>query len=334
MIAAGCMFLLLIDSLKFNGQAQKKEFFLLLIDILVILLCAQIIIGVIAFFFPGMEKYLSIFYSKNIDVSEIEFYKRTTEINASRIRTPVLTVESLGEYIAMFFPFLIYKLTNKFNIIYLICSFIICVGLIMCATRSGVVLSFMGIFCYVVYIEKSFKKKTIAFALMSIIIFIIFYFQIGTNVLTERFMEAYYSYSTGQDFLEVSNRSFFVSNFGYFLETLSFFGNGLVSPLIYDVIFVDFHNLFMTIFFRYGIIGGIIYFILPISLIIQLLRKIKKFSEEKLYKVIFLSILIFFINECKFEFTRNNNGVLLIWITFAVFYFFIKDDFTKKDFKN
>ncbi|MDY0361370.1 MAG: hypothetical protein RBR08_07950 [Desulforegulaceae bacterium] len=333
LVASGGMFLLFTDALKFNDFTEKKEFFLKLIDFILLLLSIQIVIGIVVFFFPGTEKYLYIFYSKNVDISEVEFYTRTLEINASRIRTPLLSPEGLGEYIAVLFPFLIYRLTNKFSLFYLACSFIICIGLIMCATRSGIVLSLFGILCYVFIIEKSFKRKTITFMVISLIVFVIFYFQIGTNVITERFMEAYYSYSTGQDFLEVSNRSFFVSNFKYFLETLSFFGNGLVSPIIYGVIFVDFHNLFMTIFFRYGIIGGIIYFILPISLILQLLKKIKKFPEEKLYSVILLSILIFFINECKFEFTRKNNYVLLIWITFSFFYLLVKDNFPKKEVK-
>jgi len=142
----------------------------------------------------------------------------------------------------------------------------------------------------------------------------------------QRFSSAYDQYAAGSDPLSISNRSFFRENFGFFLERLSLFGNGLVSPLYYKVLTIDFHNLYLTIFFQYGVIGGILYFLLPVLLVRQIWQNVKSMRYEKLDKIMLLSIVLFFLNEFKFEFTRNLNGVLVVWIVFSLYFLFSKSD--------
>jgi len=99
---------------------------------------------------------------------------------------------------------------------------------------------------------------------------------------------------------------------------------GLVSPLNYKIISIDFHNLYLTIFFQYGIIGAILYFSFPALLIKRIWSYRKKHNNEKIYDVLLLSIGIFLINEFKFEFTRQADGVLIIWIVFSLYFFLSK----------
>ena len=328
MLTACCLFLLLIDSLKFPDYDETKKFFIEVMDLIVFLTCIQIIIGIVVYYIPDTERFLKIFYSVNI--TDFQFYGRSVDINDKRLHTIVLPVESLGEYIAILFPYVMYRLSDKVNISFMAYLVILCMGLMLCGTRSGLLLSGFAIAAYLFIIETSLKKRFLTLVIFLSIISLVLYFGIGVHLVVGRFSEAYGAYVSGNDLLAVTNRSFFKTNVEYFINKLSFFGNGLVSPLIYGFLHIDFHNLYQTIIFQYGMIGSVFYFALPASLIRLALIKRKKFPQEKLYTVILLSVSIFLINECKYEFTRKINGILIIWITFSMYYLFSKNIQCKK----
>ncbi|MFP7754059.1 O-antigen ligase family protein [Thermodesulfobacteriota bacterium B35] len=320
-------FLLLIDSLYFKSEEEKEKYFIQLINLIIFLTCVQILMGAIVYYFPDVGTYLRIFNPEN---DKKILITTITDENIKRLRTIVLTVESLGEFVAVLMPYVLYRLiAKKINILYIIYLLVLCAGLVLSATRSGMVLSLFSASIYLLFIEKSLKKKIFLFSAFLLVGLVIFYFDIGVSTTSKRFLEAYYSYETGGTALEVANRSFFKNNLAYLFDTISFFGNGLVSPLKYGTLSVDFHNLFMTILFRYGIVGFVLYFSLPAILFKKTYDKYKLSPNKKINKVILLSIIIFFINECKFEYTRKPYGVLIIWILFSAYFLLIKNVNTK-----
>ncbi len=316
-------FLLIIDSIDFINKEEKEKYFTQLMDLIIFLTCVQVIIGAIVYYVPDAGTYLSIFYSENNE----QFLVTTITVkNIARLRTIVLTVESLGEFVSVLMPYILYRLTaKKFSPVYIVYMLILCSGLMLSATRSGMILTCFSIVVYLVFIETSLKKKISLIFSTVVVLLIIFYFNVGVSTSSERFLMAYDNYMAGGTVLDVANRSFFKDNLGFLFDTISLFGNGLVSPLMYGILYIDFHNLFMTILFRYGVVGFIIYFSFPAILIKQTFAQYKLFSTEKIYKVILLSIFIFFVNECQFEYTRQLSGVLIIWQLFSVYFLLVKN---------
>ena len=320
-------FLLLLDSLEFDNVSERKRFFHLLMDLIIFLLCLQIALGIVVYFFPQAGKYFSIFYSKN---STNYLAAAMVDGNIARLRTIVFTPEGLGEIIAMLLPYALYRLSTYRSLIFLICCTILGCGMMLSVTRSGIVLSCVAVAFYLVFIEKSFSMRfTVATAFL-MVTGIVISFDLGTSAVVQRFSSAFDQYAAGGDALTISNRVFFRENFQFFLDHLSIFGNGLVSPLYYKILTYDFHNLYLTIFFQYGLIGGLFYFLLPILLARKIWQNLRSGRDEKLDKIMLLSMGIFFINEFKFEFTRNLNGVLIIWMIFSLYFLFSKDHFTSQ----
>ena len=327
MLLSCCSFLLLLDSLEFDDFPEKKKFFLRLMDIIILLLCLQIVLGTIVYFFPQTGKYFSIFYSKN---STSYLAAAVVDGNIARLRTVVFTPEGLGEIIAMVLPYALYRLSTNRSLIFLMCCIVLGCGMMLSVTRSGIVLSCAAVAFYLVFIEKSVRMRfTVATAFL-MVTGIVISFDLGTSAVIQRFSSAFDQYAAGGDALTISNRGFFRENFQFFLDRLSIFGNGLVSPLYYKILSFDFHNLYLTIFFQYGLGGGLFYFLLPFLLARKIWQNLRSGRDEKLDKIMLLSMGIFFINEFKFEFTRNLNGVLIIWMIFSLYFLFSKDHFTSQ----
>ena len=127
----------------------------------------------------------------------------------------------------------------------------------------------------------------------------------------------------GAGFTSIINRNFtFTGGLSYLGSTLSFLGNGLVSPSVYKTFELHFHNLLFTIIFQYGILGAIFYFYFFINIFVKLFKtSFKEASEYRyLYMSLFFSFSIFLINELKFEFNRSAPYHLLCWLMFSIYF--------------
>lgn len=313
MVAAG-MFYFLVDNMDY-GKKEKDDVFNELITLFLIMVAVQILFSISCMYFPQLNYIAYKFIHARTGWA---WYNGSMAMYEFRLQTLVFPAESLGEIIAVVSPLIFYRLIGQTKILDLVCLTVLLAGLYYAGTRSGALL-FAVSFFIVLFLTKGFSLKTFIFVIVTIGSITLLYYKVGGGVLFQRLVESYNGYQSGESLLEVSNRSFFTENVGFFLDKLSFFGNGLVSPLKYHEIRFDFHNLYMTLVFRYGVIGGLVYLSLPLMLLIGLLKRYNSSGKCKKYLIISLSILIFFINECKYEFTRKDGYVLIIWILFSIY---------------
>jgi len=243
-----------------------------------------------------------------------------------RIRTISMPTEAVGEYCAMLVPYACYRIADSRKSFYAPALIILMMGIALSGTRSGIILSFLGILTYYVLVEKNKQIKILHLSIIGAVILFLIAYSIGTSVIISRFFITYNEYYSGSDFGTIVNRKFlFEENWKFFLNSLSFFGNGMISPVAGGYLLIDFHNIYLTIIYQFGMIGSIFYFSLPFFLLKSLLKTLKKCGEQlKFTKVCTISFLIFLINEMKFEFTRKLDYVMIVWILLSIYYLHTK----------
>lgn len=334
LLGASLIFLIFISSLTFTDNKEKHSYVIKWMDIILICTCFQLILGIMVFYFPETGIWFKFFYSSHqtsgIRIADIES-------GLPRLQSIVLSPESIGEFCAMLIPYACYRWSSDRNLRFLLATLILLLAIFLSGTRSGVILSFFGLLGYYLFIEKSIQRKSIQISILAGAIITALLFHIGTSTITSRFLVSYEQYLAGADAATVLNRKFlFEQNWTFFIDTLSFFGNGLISPVSSGFLRIDFHNIYMTIIYRYGIIGAAFYFCFPFFLMLSQLKAIRNFKTDIqqliLTKVCLLSFLIFIINEMKYEFTRKPDYVLIVWILFSVYYLQSKYFHSKSDF--
>lgn len=323
------LFLLLLDSITFRNDEEKHFYIIRWVDLIIFCMCIQILFGALVYYFPNTGGWFKIFFSAS---NETGLQSTITENNLIRLRTFSLPTEAVGEFCAMLIPYAAYRLTFQKSWPYIPGILILLAGVALSGTRSAAILSILAIFAYYGFVEKSIKIRLLHLSILIATITMLVIFEIGTSTIITRFSSTYEVYATGADMGTVLNRKFlFKENWIFFYKNLSFFGNGLVSPVAARYLFVDFHNIYLTIVYQFGIIGSVFYFMLPLTLLTSLFKVLQKHGEQtKLTKVYIISLLIFLINETKFEFTRKNDYVLIVWILLSIFYLHTKQ-FSKKE---
>jgi hypothetical protein len=99
------------------------------------------------------------------------------------------------------------------------------------------------------------------------------------------------------------------------LQTLSPFGRGMVTPF-------NFHDLYLTILFKLGIVGASIFFGFFLYMTKSILFAMKKavdIRRKVLLRACFISFTVLLINEVKFDFNRGSSYQQIIWAVFAVY---------------
>lgn len=318
-LTASILLFLLIMQIDFKDEIDKTKFIHNIMELIIVLMAIQIFIGTLIYYIPDTGRLFKIFLTREKTGIEFEAIK-----NVVRFRSIILNPEITGEIVAVLMPFGLYSLFNENKKRYIFYIVVLTLGLIFSVTRSGLILYFASILLYFIYFNVGFAKKfKLLLIILSIASFFIFLFPSLLDPFFIRLKETSRLMQEGADFTRIINRhSTFTGGLSYLGSTLSFLGNGLVSPSVYRVFELHFHNLFFTIIFQYGILGAIFYFYFFIKIFIKLFKtSFKETSEYRyLYMSLFFSYCIFIINEMKFEFNREAPYHLLCWLLFSLYF--------------
>jgi hypothetical protein len=298
-----------------NSHSQSElynEHIEKLLTLFLFLVSIHILISVSIKYLPALGSIFKIFLGRTSDTLEI--YRRN---NLERISSFVISYEEYGEILASLLPIALYKYFKYRSLLWLVCIILLSVGEIFSVTRSGIILFIIaGAVTFLYHIKERLFKVTI----LSYIFFTLFlsFFILNPHFfsdVTYRFANSVEAYKSGLSLVEIINRDdVFLDAWNQTISNISFFGNG-VSPF-------HFHNLFLTTFYEKGVIGACIFFSV---LFYPMIRLIKSFSSDTSINKAFifsciLSMVLFFSNELKFEFTRHSSYQQICWGLFATYY--------------
>jgi hypothetical protein len=300
------------DSLKTNSGSRADHIEKLL-SLLLLLISVHILISICLKIFPNIAPVFNIFYERNVS-DVLEFSKGQT-FDIERAWTFVMTPESYGEILAVLSPIVVYKMFRFRTSIWFSCLLLFGCGQILSVTRSGILLFVFAVnFSLLYHLKKKFAK-TIAcsfFLLTVLSVIIIYHPSLFENVIF-RFGEAAQTYKQSGNFLSTINRSgVFEPAYLLTMSKLSLFGNGL-TPF-------HFHNLFFTTLHEKGIVGAVFFFVVLLYPAVHLIKDLMTTTDNKvLILSCLLSIVIFLINETKFEFTRQASYQQICWAVLGTY---------------
>tara|TARA_B100002019_G_C21229938_1_gene579524 strand:- start:332 stop:1138 length:807 start_codon:yes stop_codon:yes gene_type:complete len=236
---------------------------------------------------------------------------------------------TLAIYLALLFPFLIFELSKKFNLINAYSIFIIAISIFYIFSRSALILTFVGLMLCIISFER--RLSVTAIFVSFAIFFSIWFFEITPKKYNEMKMQTNIEYfnSYSYDPNESLNKSFSTDSarFKYLKNSYEgfiekpIFGHGVASFRRDNPVFADdgsllrhpvTHNDFAQIIYELGLIGliiflGMLYFNLK-SLSINMQK-----TENKIMAIQLL-VLILAINSI------NLIDHILFWFIMAITY--------------
>jgi uncharacterized membrane protein (DUF373 family) len=303
-----------IINIKISDQKKVIE---RLFSIFLILIAVHILITIAIQFIPQFDPLFKIFSSRDLETLMINSFGKNDII--SRMNSFVFGQESFGEIIGSLVPIVVYKLYKKRQPIWIIIYIIFATGVLLSATRSGIIFFILGTsFTILFFIGSKFYKTFIFACILIISILCVFYIQpfFLENIIT-RFEVSVNAFTMTGNLFETTNRSFLPEVFSYVNSNLSLIGHGILKPkILWMGIDLQFHNFYLTTIHQFGVIGSLIFFIiilLPIYSLIHSFLIYKSATNKHLVFASILSITFFLLNELKFEFTRHSS-YLQIWL--------------------
>jgi len=228
--------------------------------------------------------------------------------------------------------FLIYRIKNPMLIFILILIFLLIFYLI----KSKVLILFFVIFFFYLLLTRinvNYKKKISILLLLSLACFYFFithFIIIENKMINSSNLEMFKQYFFTEFSINFQNVSIYGSlflklkylciviadsfNFIFFNET-----NFYENKLIYNFFdkYTDPHSEYFGALANYGLIGFIIFSILPIYFIINFLKNYDYFLKDEQGLIYFFIIIIFFIEGLVLDFLH----LQMLWIIFSLFKF-------------
>jgi hypothetical protein len=304
---------------KIDTNKELDNFHEKFLSLYLIMVSTQIVISVLMYKVPLIENLFGYFSFKELkDINP--FFEQEID-GIKRMQGLIYSYEGLAENIAVLCPIVLYKYYKTSRLFWLIIYGLLFIGLVYTRTRSGILLFSFGTIVFSIFNFKRIYFKTnivlIFFGLLCIILSVYFFNYIYKDLLV-RLNVSYQNYNSG-NILEAINRPGLIDNFQFVIREMGLWGKGLIS--VYDYTGqVQFHSLYQTIMFQFGIFGSIFYF-LVILLILFKLTTAFLISFKTKYQLITFSILlsyiIFLVNEIKFEFNRGEAYQQIIWALFG-----------------
>jgi len=108
-------------------------------------------------------------------------------------------------------------------------------------------------------------------------------------------------------------------------NTISLFGHGPVQAYVLGFPVYNFHNLYLSLLFQFGIIGSIVFVCFLGTLAKRLFTITRRLKQKRgidylLAVACLLSLMMFVINEIKFEFNRSDSYQQFVWCIFSIYY--------------
>lgn len=319
------VFFLITHSQHIRGMARNKhEYIEKIINVLLWITVIHIFISILLLNFPWIEKHFTIFFSRTQE--HLSGY--ITDGAYTRATTIFVSGEGFGELIVLLFPFALYKIFVSKNKLYLFVAASLFFGMMLSGTRSAfMIIAFqIVLFVYVLAPRRYHNKKfvfTVAFGSICIVMLPAFWFY--GPILMERIQDTMELIRKGEGIVAIFNRSaVWPQAYNVTRDTISLFGYGPIQANRLSLTAKNFHCLYLSMIFQFGIIGTVVFLIFFYTIMRRLLKGMKKIKyrgpDYLLIVTCLLSFSCFLINEIKFEFNRSDSYQQLVWIVFAVFY--------------
>lgn len=302
-ISALGFFLILKNSRTAEHFPEKMlNWFLVLISV-------HVIISLAIRRFPGLDAYLQVFYARE---QESMYVHGSIERGRSILFSP----EQFGEILGAMSPLVTYRALKEKRVLWYACLGLFAIGLVLSATRSGIVLAVLGVSLVLAYhIREHFMKvAALAGSGLIVLLVVVFYAPDLLGDVYERFTMAKGAYASGGNLSTTINRDDFPQIWQEVMRSLSPFGHSLLR--------VDYHNLLFTTFQQMGYIGSLLFFWVLLYPGVLLFRAYF-YGSRRNRGLIFSCLLalgLFLVNEMKFEFTRVTGYQQVWWALLALFY--------------
>lgn len=325
-VSSVALFFLIVHAQYIVGIANgKKEYIEKLISVLLSITVAHVFLSFLIFNFQWIEKYFSIFLHRTQEhlgghiVNDV--YVRATSVFTGG--------EEFGELLILLFPFALYKLFVSRKKIYWFVIGSLVIGIVISGTRSTFLLIIFQTlaFVYILMPAKYNSRKlviTVGFAFVFILMLPIF--TKYSPILMDRVQVTLDQLGQKEDVVTIINRSsVWPLAWDLTVKTISLFGHGPIQAYGIGFPVKNFHNLYMSLIFQFGVIGSIVFFMFFFILAKRLFFVAKKNKGESgsfylLTLTCLLSLSGFLINEIKFEFNRSDSYQQIVWIFFGIFY--------------
>ncbi|WP_321492489.1 O-antigen ligase family protein [uncultured Desulfobacter sp.] len=325
-ISSVAIFFLIVHSQYMTGTANsKKEYIEKLISVLLSITVVHVFLSFLIFNFQWIEKYFSIFLSRNQEhlgrhiVHDV--YVRATSVFTGG--------EEFGELLILLFPFALYKLFLSRKKIYWFIIGSLLIGVVISGTRSAFLLIVFQTLAFVyILVPKKYNSRKIVITVGFAIVFILMLpvFMKYSYILMDRVQVTLDQVGQDDDIVTISNRStVWPLAWDTTVKTISLFGHGPIQAARLGFPVRNFHNLYLSLIFQFGIIGSMVFLMFFYALAKRLFVMLKNSKKNKgpeylLAVTCLLSLFCFLINEIKFEFNRGDSYQQFVWIFFGIFY--------------
>ncbi len=306
----------------------------LVIDLLIGAVVIQLMIGIAVMLLPDIQDYLSVFFRREQDSLALrigEGYK------ISRIATVIFGAEQIGEVVAISYPIVLCKYLfsiGRKKLLYAVYLLTLLIGLVLSGTRSGIVLvlSITILFYFMRVPVKISKEKWIlvGVGLGVLVLSLLLIPQVYATII-ERMMYALDKANTGSEYIEVMNRTLaWDEAMRVTSDKLNILGNGPLQAVRMNLASINFHNLYFTIVFQYGLLGALLFVILiliVLSGLINTYQNTTSYDNKMLAFAAILSFLSFLVNEVKFEFNREVTYQQVVYCYLALYVLISRSNF-------
>jgi hypothetical protein len=318
--AGGLVFFNIIRNscLEYAGRDEREAYLEQLLSIILVLMASHIVLSIIVKLFPSIGPVFNIFLGRTAET--IDFGS-----DMERIRTIILGGEAYGEILAVMSPLVIYKIWRYRKVAWGICLLLFALGIVLSVTRSGIILFVISFFAFLAVFFKKYPMRASGFLLAAAAIPAILMLlrpDLMGNMIT-RLDQSLLVYRQTGDFFEAINRSFFPQVFQKVITNLTLFGAGIPTIRLEYGIVRHFHNLYMTLVFERGVIGGAFIMVILFYPMVQLVRRFRinlAEGHKQLMAACVIAMMVFFVNECKYEFTRHSSYQQICWSLVGLFY--------------
>lgn len=313
------------------ATAKKDSDVVMLIKVILFALVLESVIVFLVWRFPFVTKLLAPFTPRTISL------ENPVVEGVSRSVGTVWGYELLAEWFlvgSILSVGLFYRFKKNIYIFSLFCCL---AGIVFTATRSAFLLLIFGLAIIFILLKvlKKYKKwitiKIISlFFLSGIILLVFFHEQAGA------FIKRLGDYFQQSDLFssEAINRKYVWKSALYFIKEPTIFGKGLYNVRSFSYWLVFFHSLYLTILYKFGILGLIIHSIFWIKMLHASWRiLIAKDKGDNWYTLFFLfiAVILILIDGIKIEYLRYGHTIQFVWLIYSLLIVSIKQSREKDE---
>lgn len=327
LVAGAGGFLLVIGWARAAGSEAERAIDAVIAALLWVL-ALHVVLSLVLQAWPSMQHYLSIFLYRGQ-----QSFTDAVEGQLTRGATVFANGEGFGEILLLVFPFCIYKLFRSSLVIYLPLTLLFVVGVVATATRSAILLVALQIilFSLVLLSRRVTRGRSIVVLGLAVIAIVAFspLYASAINDSIQRLNVSAAAFQSGSSLTTTLNRSEVWPNaIAVVTQHISVFGHGPVQAFVLGIGGpYNFHSLYLTLLFEFGIFGTAVWLIFFVYLGARLFSVLPRITFRTdpaavLMTACLISLLCFLLNEIKFEFNRDDSSQQLIWLVLGIMYAF------------